>query len=118
MRATLLTEEQRALLASIPVQGGTLLDCVNEWNQHAARLGELTNERDTPGRSAAEARISREARNRWIRTVRTMLDVIALEAVERRRASRGQTPGEEDDPAGEPPAGEPDSEGDDTPSAP
>jgi hypothetical protein len=115
VRAALLTGDQRTLLSSIPVVGGTLLDWVNEWNGQATRIGELVNQRDTPARDAAELRVSREARNRWIRTVRTMLDVIALEAqdrpelqrildriaeieaaADRRRAARAGTPGEGD----------------------
>jgi hypothetical protein len=114
MRAALLTDDQRALLASIPVQGATLLDWINEWNQVAERMGAAANERDTPARDAAELRVQREARNRWIRTVRTVLDVLALEvqdrpelqrildrvaeieaAADRRRAARGEPPGDE-----------------------
>jgi hypothetical protein len=116
LRATLLTGEQSALLSSIPVQGGTLLDWINEWNQVAERIGALSNERDTPASAAAERPVSNEVRNRWIRTVRTVLDVLTLEAQERpelqriinrvaqieavvdrrRRASRGDAPGDAD----------------------
>lgn len=116
MRATLLTGEQRTLLSSIPVQGGTLLDWINEWNQTAERIGALSNERDTPASDAAERPVSSEVRNRWIRTVRTVLDVLTLESQERpelqriidrvaqieaavdrrRRASRGDAPGDAD----------------------
>lgn len=118
VRATLLTDDQRGLLSGIPVMGGTLLDWVNQWNQQAVRIGELVNQRDTPGRDPAAVRASREARNRWISTVRTMLDVIALEvrerpelqrildriaeieaAADRRRAARAGAP---DEGAGEP----------------
>ena len=116
MRATLLTDEQRMLLSNIPVQGGTLLDWINEWNQVAERIGALSNERDTPASDDAERPVSNDVRNRWIRTVRTVLDVLTLEAQERpelrriidrvaqieavadrrRRASRGDAPGDAD----------------------
>jgi hypothetical protein len=79
LREALLTEEQRALLASIPVQGGTLRDWVSEWNQLGEQLGALTNERATPLAGEAERPISLEARNRWIRVVHTVLGVIELE---------------------------------------
>jgi hypothetical protein len=88
MRATLLTDDQRALLSSIPVIGGTLLDWINEWNLIAERIGALSNERDTPARDSADVRVHREARNRWIRTVRTVLDVLALEVQERPELQR------------------------------
>lgn len=88
LRDALLTEEQRALLASIPVQGGTLRDWVSEWNQLGDRLGTLSNERATPPASEAERPLSKEARNHWIRVVHTVLGVIELEVGNRPELQR------------------------------
>lgn len=88
LREALLTEEQRALLASIPVQGGTLRDWVIEWNQLGERLGALSNERATPLASDIERPLNVEARNRWIRVVHTVLGVLALEAEDRPELQR------------------------------
>lgn len=78
VRRKLLTPEQEELLASIPVRGATLLDRVREWNQLAIRIGALENERVTPPEDS-DQRLVRQARSRWIRVVRTMLEVITFE---------------------------------------
>jgi hypothetical protein len=88
LRDALLTEEQRALLASVPVQGATLRDWVTEWNQLGERMGTLSNERATPLASEAERPVSLEARNHWIRVVRTVLGVIELEVATRPELQR------------------------------
>ncbi len=88
MREALLTEEQLALLASVPVQGGTLRDWVSEWNQLGERLGTLANERATPLASEVEQPLRAEARNHWIRVVHTVLGVIELEVKTRPELQR------------------------------
>lgn len=88
VRAGILTAEHRALLATIPVQGGTLLDWLDEWNQVALRMGELANRRATPTESATERRDTRKARNHWIRVVHTVRGVIELEVPARPELQR------------------------------
>lgn len=114
VRSKLLTVEQEELLASIPVREATLLDRVREWNQLAARIGALENERLTPAEDSGQ-RLVRQARHHWIRVVKTMLEVIAFEVeatpalqrildrvenidieIERRFRGGGELPGEDD----------------------
>ena len=79
--ASSLTPEQKILLASLPVPGGTLLDEVHAWLEAAARLGALENERTRlteplpPGTSV-------RARSLWIRTMQAVRTIIDLEAPE------------------------------------
>lgn len=121
IRRSLLTEARRAVLAGIPMQGGTLLDLVTQWNQVGVDMGNMQNQRATPPATPAERANARAVRDRWVRVVRAVLDVLALEAnqrpearriiervdniraaVKRRRAGNGtDTPGD-DDGTGEP----------------
>jgi hypothetical protein len=88
LRRTALTEERRAALAGIPMQGGTLLDVVTQWNQVGVDMGNVQNQRATPIASG-EARVSSKVlRDRWVRVVRAVLDVLALEANRRPEARR------------------------------
>ena len=48
LRRTSLTEERRAVLSAIPMQGGNLLDVVNQWNQVGVDMGNMQNQRATP----------------------------------------------------------------------
>jgi hypothetical protein len=121
VREAQLTGERKALLAGIPAQGGTLLDVVHEWNRVGMHIGRLANQRATPVRIASERVNIGAVRDRWVRVVKTVLDVLELEAndrpearrlidrvasiqadVRRRlRASSGGAPGGDDTPAGD-----------------
>ena len=72
-----LTEENKTVLSSIPMYGGTLLDIVDGWLAAGVRLGELEAQRNAvnkPGRKRAVAR----ARSQWIHAIRTMRNVVEL----------------------------------------
>lgn len=88
MRSSQLTEERRALLASIPVQGATLLDLMTEWNQVGTHLGTIQDQRATPSASAGERPNGRQVRDRWVRVVRAVMGALELEATERPEAQR------------------------------
>jgi hypothetical protein len=88
MRNAQLTGERRTLLASIPVQGATLLDLMIEWNQVGTRLGEIQDQRATPSASAGERPNGRELRKRWLRVVKAVMAALELEAAERPEAQR------------------------------
>ncbi len=76
--ASRLTAEDEALLAEIPLVGGTALDIVREWLAVGARLGALEDERTLLKRATVSAGDARRARNRWIRMVSTLRDVLEL----------------------------------------
>jgi len=89
VRITKLTPARIALLTSVPVRGGgTLLDLVNEWNLVAAQMGKLQNDRVTPVEAASERLRFTKVRDRWVRVVKNVLGVLALEADERPDAQR------------------------------
>lgn len=81
--ASRLTDEHRALLASIPVDGGTLLDAVHAWLNAAKTLGTLENERTRLTGEGAVPGSAAKARSQWIRAVNAvrglMLDVVNTE---------------------------------------
>lgn len=79
--ASRMTAAQKALLATLPVQGGTMLDEVHAWLEAAARLGALENER-TRLAQPLPAGTTMRARNQWIRTIQAVRTVIDLEAPE------------------------------------
>lgn len=79
--ASRMTADQKALLATLPVQGGTMLDEVHAWLEAAARLGALENER-TRLAQPLPAGTTMRARNQWIRTIQAVRTVIDLEAPE------------------------------------
>jgi hypothetical protein len=88
LRRTLLNEARRAVLAGIPMQGGTLLDTVTQWNQVGVDMGNMQNQRATPATLPGERVKLSALRDRWVRVVRAMLDVLALEADRRPEARR------------------------------
>lgn len=88
VRNSQLTPERQAILASIPVQGGTLLDLMTEWNQVGTHLGTIQDQRATPSASAGERPNGRQARDRWVRAVRAVMTALALEATEHPEAQR------------------------------
>jgi hypothetical protein len=116
IRKSVLTDARRAVLAGIPMQGGTLLDLVTQWNQLGVDMGNMQNQRATPPAILpAERANARAVRDRWVRVVRAVLDVLTLEAdrrpearriiervdniraaVKRRRAGNGSTAPDED----------------------
>lgn len=115
-RASQLTLERQTLLAAIPVQDTNLLALVLEWNQAGAQMGALHDQRATPGQVAGERVGRREARGRWLRAVKTVLNALEIEAetnagaqriiervenlqaeVRRRLSAGGREPGEADD---------------------
>lgn len=66
--AARLSDEDRALLASIPVHGGTLLDRVTTWIRKAERLDTIEDLRSSgAGRVQPTAADAQGARSRWIR---------------------------------------------------
>lgn len=89
VRISQLTAPRIALLTSVPVHGGgNLLDLVNEWNRSAAEMGKLQNDRVTPVETARTRLRFTEVRDRWVRVVKNVLGVLALEADERPEAQR------------------------------
>ncbi|HWN67490.1 MAG TPA: hypothetical protein VNM90_07605 [Haliangium sp.] len=88
LRKSALTEDRRAVLARIPMQGGTLLDVVEQWNQVGVDMGNMQNQRATPVVSQDERVSASVLRDRWVRVVRSILDVLALEAERRPEARR------------------------------
>jgi hypothetical protein len=88
LRRSMLTDARRAVLSGIPMQGGTLLDSVIQWNQMGVDMGNMQNQRVTPATPAGERVSLRALRDRWVRVVRAMLDVLALEADRRPEARR------------------------------
>jgi hypothetical protein len=88
MRISQLTDERKTILASIPVQGGTLLDLMHEWNQVALEMGALQDQRAVPAQSAGERVSVRAVRDRWVRAVKAVLATLELEASARPEARR------------------------------
>jgi hypothetical protein len=88
LRRTALTEERRVVLAGIPMQSGTLLDVVTQWNQVGVDMGNVQNQRATPIAGDEERVSSKVLRDRWVRVVRAVLDVLALEATRHPEARR------------------------------
>ena len=87
-RSALLTSARSLVLANSPVQGSNLLVLTHEWNQVGVEMGTLQDQRVTPAKSAGERAIRRNARNRWIRAVNSMITALQLEAEERPEAER------------------------------
>lgn len=88
VRASQLTPEREALLTAIPVQDSNLHALFVEWNQMGAQMGALHDQRATPGQTAVDRVSSREARGRWLRAVKAVLNALEIEAetnVEARR---------------------------------
>ena len=79
-RASQLTPERQSLLAGIPVEGSNLLTLVIEWNHAGAQMGALHDQRATPAQTTAERVSPREARGRWLRAVKTVLNALEIEA--------------------------------------
>jgi hypothetical protein len=115
-RASQLTSERQTLLAAIPVQESNLLALVFDWNQAGGQMGALHDQRATPGQVAGERVGGREARGRWLRAVKTVLNALEIEAetnagaqriiervanlqaeVRRRLSAGGSEPGDADD---------------------
>jgi hypothetical protein len=88
LRTSALTDARRVVLTGIPMQGGTLLDVVTQWNQVAVDMGNMQNQRATPMTSPGERVNANSLRNRWVRVVKAVLDVLALEADRRPEARR------------------------------
>jgi hypothetical protein len=88
LRNAALTDARRAVLAGIPMQGGTLLDLVTQWNQVGVDMGNMQNQRATPIANPAARGPLSALRDRWVRVVRAMLDVLELEADRRPEARR------------------------------
>ncbi|WP_437486484.1 hypothetical protein WME75_03715 [Sorangium sp. So ce1014] len=79
-----LTPESKAALKALPTPGGHLLKAVQAWFAAGDELGKLDAQRihleaqDQPG--ATESRGGQlRARNRWIKVVRTVLQMLELE---------------------------------------
>jgi hypothetical protein len=87
-RASQLTPERQNLLAAIPVQENNLLALVLDWNQAGAQMGALHDQRATPGQVAGERVSGREARGRWLRAVKTVLNALEIEAETNPEAQR------------------------------
>jgi hypothetical protein len=87
-RIAQLTPERTQVLADIPVQGGNLLQVVQEWNRLGLELGDLQNQRVTPLKTPDERLKRRTVRARWIRTVKTMMGSLELEAQDSAGARR------------------------------
>jgi hypothetical protein len=79
-RASQLTPERQNLLARIPMQESNLLALVLDWNQAGTQMGTLHDQRATPGQVAGERVSGREARGRWLRAVKTVLNALEIEA--------------------------------------
>jgi hypothetical protein len=79
-RASQLTPERQSQLVAIPVQQSNLLALVLEWNQAGTQMGALHDQRATPGQVAGERVSGREARGRWLRAVKTVLNALEIEA--------------------------------------
>jgi hypothetical protein len=86
VRTAMLTSERNLVLASIPVQGSNLLVLTLEWNQVGMEMGEMQNQRVTPGVPAGERVTRRQARDRWIRVINSVISALRFEAEERSEA--------------------------------
>lgn len=80
LSATRLTAKDHELLGTIPVAGGSLADWVRDFLAITGELRELLNQR--AARSTARPRRSAagvvRARNRWIRVVKAMIELIEI----------------------------------------
>lgn len=86
VRAAQLTSERSLVLANIPVQGSNLLVLTLEWNQVGMEMGEMQDQRVTPGVPAGERVTRRQARDRWIRVINNVISALRFEAEERPEA--------------------------------
>jgi hypothetical protein len=79
-----LTDEDRALLKKLPIPGGTLLDAHKARVNAGKKLGDLDQQRVAlEAKEALKAGIKSgdalQARNGWIKVVRTLVDAIDLD---------------------------------------
>ncbi|MDC0680704.1 hypothetical protein [Sorangium atrum] len=88
-----LTPESKAALRALPTPGGNLLKAVQSWFAAGDELGKLDAQRihlsaeDRPG--AADPRGGQlRARNRWIKVVRSVLQMLELEGADEETARR------------------------------
>ncbi|WP_437984268.1 hypothetical protein [Sorangium sp. So ce117] len=88
-----LTPESKAALRALPTPGGNLLKAVQAWFAAGDELGKLDAQRihlsaeDRPG--AADPRGGQlRARNRWIKVVRSVLQMLELEGADEETARR------------------------------
>ncbi|HWN67116.1 MAG TPA: hypothetical protein VNM90_05720 [Haliangium sp.] len=88
VRAASLTSERSLVLASIPVQGSNLLVLTMEWNEVGVEMGDMQDQRVTPGTSAGERVTRRKARDRWIRAINGVIGALRFEAEVRPEAER------------------------------
>lgn len=86
VRAAMLTSERNLVLANIPVQGSNLLVLTLEWNQVGVEMGEMQDQRVTPGVSASERVTRRQARDRWIRAINNVISALRFEVEDRPEA--------------------------------
>ncbi|AUX28830.1 MULTISPECIES: hypothetical protein [Sorangium] len=121
-----LTPESKAALRALPTPGGNLLKAVQAWFAAGDELGKLDAQRvhleaqDRPGEANSPGGQLR-ARNRWIKVVRSVLQMLELEGPdaetmgrllaplqrETAKAERRRSNGKETDAEGGAPPGEP-----------
>lgn len=123
-----LTPESKAALKALPTPGGNLLKAVQAWFAAGDELGKLDARRARLEAEAKQAPVEHprggqlQARNRWIRVVRSVLQMLELEQVDaeterhllaplqrelakaERRQSGGKDDGADDGEAPAPPA--------------
>lgn len=73
-----LDDSARALLATVPIGRGTLLDVVNRWGTLAARLGDLQRRRSLVADAVEAAPNDYATRMNWIRVVNSILSLLEL----------------------------------------
>lgn len=78
-----LTAEDRAVLAHIPISDATLLDAVNAWIRAGKQLGKLQQEHEAERLKPKGDRLQ-DARNKWVRAVKTVRMVLDLMGQEKR----------------------------------
>ena len=82
-----LTAEDRAVLAHIPISDANLLDAVNAWIRAGKSLGKLQEEHEAELARPKGNRLQ-DARNRWVRAVKTVRMVLDLMGKERQDIQR------------------------------
>lgn len=83
--ASRLSAEDKTLLASLPISGGTLADAVESWIQAGTEIGTLEQQRTRKRQQSTLAGRLQRARNRWIRVMQNLRSVLELsEATDKR----------------------------------
>ena len=72
-----MTAEDRAVLAHIPISDASLLDAVNAWIRAGKSLGKLQQQHEVERLKPKGNRLQ-DARNKWIRAVKTVRMVLDL----------------------------------------